>query len=120
MLVQGGVVAGLELLGGGQAGLQRGRGQRGQERPGDGGVDGQATDVQVPGSAAVDQFGRAVAVVVRHGFGRTAVEHGEFAAAAPAGGQALQQGAALPDRAGARLGGACGRVLVAMRAWLAW
>ena len=38
-LRQRGVVAVLELLGGGQAGLQRRRLQRGQKRPGDRGVD---------------------------------------------------------------------------------
>jgi hypothetical protein len=43
-LRQGGVVAVLEVLGGGQAGLQRGGLQRRQERLGDGGVDGQPAD----------------------------------------------------------------------------
>jgi hypothetical protein len=39
VLLQGGVVADLELLDGGQAGLQRCGGQRGEERLGDRGVD---------------------------------------------------------------------------------
>jgi hypothetical protein len=56
VLVQGGVVAGLELLGRGQAGLYRRRGQRSEEGLGDGGVDGLSTDVEVPDSLAVDQF----------------------------------------------------------------
>jgi hypothetical protein len=73
----------------------------------------------VPGSAAGDQFGGALAVVVRHGFGRAAIEDGELAAAEAAGGQALQQRAALPEAPvpGSR---AWGRMLVPMRAWLAW
>ena len=44
-----GVVTVLELLGGGQAGLQRGGLQRGQEGGGYGGVDRDAADAQVPG-----------------------------------------------------------------------
>ena len=55
-------------------------------------------------AAAVDDVG-ALAVVVRDGLGRAAVEDRELAAAGPAGGQALQQRAAFPDRAGARLAG---------------
>jgi hypothetical protein len=58
-----GVVAGLELLGRGQAGLHRRRGQRGEEGLGDGGVDGLSTDVEVPDSLAVNEFTGAVAVV---------------------------------------------------------
>jgi hypothetical protein len=38
------VMAVLELLGGGQAGLQRGRGQRRQESLGDRGIDGRSAD----------------------------------------------------------------------------
>ena len=99
--------------------LQRRRLQSGQERAGDGGVDGLPADAHVPGAAAVDQLSRALAVVVRHASGRAGVEDRELAAAGAAGGQALQQRAAFPDRAGARLA-ACGRMLVPMRAWLAW
>ena len=98
-----GVVAVLELLGGGQAGLQRGGLQRGQERAGDRGVDRDAADAQVPGAAALDELAGAGAVVAGGGLGRAVVVDGELAAAGPAGGQALQQRAALPDRAGARL-----------------
>ena len=61
--------------------------------------------VDVRGAAAVDQVAGALAVVVRHGLGRAAVEDGQLTAAGPAGGQALQQRAAFPDRAGARLAG---------------
>ena len=47
------------------------------------------------------------------------VEHGELAAAGPAGGQALQQRA--PSRTAPVPGWwACGRMLAPMRAWLAW
>ena len=88
-----------------QAGVQRGGGQRGQERGGDGGVDALSAGAHAPGAAAVDQFGGALAVVVRHAFRRAGVEDRELAAAFPAGGQALQQRAAFPDRAGARLAG---------------
>ena len=105
VLGQGGVVAVFELPGGLQACIQRGGGQRGQERAGDGGVDGLPADAHVPGAAAVDQLGGTLAVVVRHAFRRAGVEDGELAAAGPAGGQALQQRAAFPDRAGARLAG---------------
>src|SRR5205823_12110853 len=80
-LVQRGVVAVLERFGGGQAGVQRGGLQRGQERLGDRGVDRQPADVHVPGSAAVDQVPGALAVVVRDGLGGAPVEDGEFAAA---------------------------------------
>ena len=52
VLVQRDVVAGLQLPGGGQAGLQHGGGERGQERPGDRGVDRGAADPQVPAAAA--------------------------------------------------------------------
>ena len=69
-LGQRGVVAVLELLGGGQAGLQRGRRERGQERLGDRGVDRGATDPQVPGAAALDQLAGAGAVVAGRGLGR--------------------------------------------------
>jgi hypothetical protein len=51
-----GVVTVLELLGGGQAGLQRGGLQRGQERGGHGGVDRDAAEAQVPGAAALDEL----------------------------------------------------------------
>jgi len=105
VLVQRGVVALLDLLGGLQAGLQRGRLEGGQERLCDGGVDGLPADVHVPGSPAINQVSRPLAVVVRHGLGRAAVEDGQLAAAGPAGGQALQQRGAFPDRAGARLAG---------------
>src|SRR5207302_810535 len=57
------------------------------------------------GSTAVDQLAWALAVVVRHRLGRAAVEDGQLAAARAAGGQALQQRGALPDRAGARPAG---------------
>src|SRR5205814_557532 len=103
VLLQGGVVAGLKLFGGGQAGLHRRRRQRGEERLGHGGVDGLSTDVEVADALAVDQFAGAVAVVAGGGFGRAAVEHGQFAATHSAGGQALQQRGAFPRRAGARL-----------------
>src|ERR1019366_625586 len=63
-LGEGGVVAVFELPGGGQAGLQRGGGERGQECFGDGGVDGLPADVHVPGAAAVDQVAGTLAVVV--------------------------------------------------------
>ena len=107
-----GVVAVLELLGGGQAGLQRGGLQRGQERVGDGGVDRDAADAQVPGAAAVDELAGAGAVVAGGGLGRAVVVDGELAPAGPAGGQPLQQRAALADRAGAglvRRSGGCWR-----------
>ena len=100
-----GVVAVLELLGGGQAGLQRGGLQRGQERLGDRGVDRDTADAQVPGAAALDELAGAGAVVAGRGLGRAVVVDGELAPAGPAGGQPLQQRAALPDRAGARLVG---------------
>jgi len=98
-----GVVTILELLRGGQTGLQRGGLQRGQESGGHGGVDRDAADAQVPGAPAVDELAGAGAVVAGRGFGRAVVVDGELAAAGPAGGQPLQQRAALPDRAGARL-----------------
>src|SRR5205807_9541425 len=63
-------------------------------------------------SLAVDQFGRAVAVVVRHGLGGAAVEHGKFAATVSAGGQALQQRGAFADRAGPGLAAFGADVLV--------
>ena len=50
------IVAVLELPGGGQAGLQRGRRERRQERLGDRGVDRDATDPQVPGAAPLNQL----------------------------------------------------------------
>jgi hypothetical protein len=59
-LGQRGVVAVLELLGGGQAGLQRGGSQRGQKRLRDSGVDGDTADAQVPGAAPFDQLTGAV------------------------------------------------------------
>ncbi len=102
-LRQRGVVAVLELLGGGQAGLQRGGLQRGQERLGDRGVDRRPADAQVAGAAALDELAGAGAVVAGRGLGGAVVVDGEFAPAGPAGGQALQQRAALTDRAGAGL-----------------
>ena len=92
-----------ELLGGGQAGLQRRGLQRGQERLGDRGVDRGAADTQVAGAAALDELAGAGAVVAGRGLGRAVVVDGEFAPADPAGGQPLQQRAALADRAGAGL-----------------
>ena len=59
---QRGVVAGFQLAGGGQAGLQRGGGERGQERPGDRGVDRGAADPHVPVAAAGSR--RAASAVV--------------------------------------------------------
>ena len=103
VLGQGGVVALLDLPGGLQAGLQRHRLQRGQERGGDRGVDGHAADAQVPGAAAFDHVAGAGAVVAGGGLVLALVVDGELAAAGPAGRQALQQGAALADRAGAGL-----------------
>ena len=102
VLVQHGVVVVLELAGGLQAGVEGGGLQGGEERGGDGGVDGLPAGVHVPGAAAVDDVVRALAVVVLGRLGRAAVEDCQLAAAGPAGGQALQQGAALADRAGAR------------------
>jgi hypothetical protein len=98
-----GVVAFFELAGGFQAGLQRGRLQRGQKRLGDRGVDGDAADAQVPGAAAFHQLAGAGAVVAGSGFVLAVVVDSQFAAARPAGGQALQQRAAFADRAGAGL-----------------
>ena len=110
-LRQRGVVAVLELLGGGQAGLQRRRLQRGQERLGDRGVDPGAADAQVTGAAALDEVPGAGAVVAGGGLGRAVVVDGELAPTDPAGGQPLQQRAALarPRRcpAGAPSGGCC-------------
>ncbi len=102
-LRQRGVVAVLELLGGGQAGLQRRRLQRGQKRPGDRGVDPGTTDTQVTRAAALDEVPGAGAVVAGGGLGRAVVVDRELAPTHPAGGQPLQQRAALARRAGARL-----------------
>ena len=102
-LGQGGVVAVFELLGGGQAGLQRGGGEGGQERLGDRGVDRDAADAQVPGAPAVDELAGAGAVVAGGGLVRALVVDRELAAAHAAAGQALQQRAAFPHRPGARL-----------------
>ena len=103
MLLQGGVVALLELPGRLQAGLQRHRLQRGQEHLGYGLVDGHAADAKVPGAAAVDHVAGAGAVVAGGGLVLALVVDGELAAAGPAGRQALQQGAAFADGAGAGL-----------------
>src|SRR5260370_27486009 len=78
--------------------------ERGQERVGDRGVDRGAAGPQVPDAAAVDDVA-AGAVVAGGGLGRPVVVDGRFPAAVPAGGKALAQGAALPDRAGAGLVG---------------
>jgi hypothetical protein len=59
VLGQRGVVAVFELSGGGQAGLHRGRGKRGQERLGDGGIDG-LPSVHVPGTADESLAGQQV------------------------------------------------------------
>jgi hypothetical protein len=99
---QGGVVAVFEFVDGGQARGQRGRGERGEERGGDGGVDGDPTELQVPGSPAINERSGSGAVVAGCGFARALVEHGEFAAADPACGQVLEQGAALADGSGSR------------------
>ena len=101
VLVQRGVVAGLQLPGGGQAGLQRGGGERGQERPGDRGVDRGAADPQVPVAAAGSRRA-AGAVVAGRGLALPVVVDGGLAAADAAGGQGLQVRGALPDRASAR------------------
>ena len=101
VLVQRGVVAGLQLPGGGQAGLQRGGSERGQERPGDRGVDRGAADPQVPVAAAGSRRA-AGAVVAGRGLVLPVVVDGGLAAADAAGGQGLQVRGALPDRAGAR------------------
>ena len=85
---------------------------------GDGGVDRDAADPQVPGAAAVDELAGAGAVVAGRGFAFAVVVDGEFAPAGPAGGQPLQQGAALPQRAGAGLV-RFGRILAPIRAWFA-
>ena len=93
----------LQFPGSGQAGGHRVPGDGCQEGLADGGVDGDAADPQVPHVPAVDQGARAVVaggVVLP-----PVVVDGEFAAAGPAGGQALQQGAALPDGAGPGLVG---------------
>ena len=63
-------------------------------------VDGHAACAQVPGAAAFDHVAGAGAVVAGGGLVLALVVDGELAAAGPAGGQALQQGAALADRAG--------------------
>ena len=104
-LLQGGVVAVFELLGRLQAGLRRRGGQRGQEQGGDRGVDRHTADPQVAGAAAIDELTGAGAVVAGRGFAFAVVEDGQFAAAGSAGDQPLQQGAALPQRAGAGLVG---------------
>ena len=92
-----------EFIDSGQTRRQRGRGQRGQKRVSDSGVDGEPAELQVSGPPALDERAGAGAVVARSGFTRALVEHGEFPPADPAGGQALQQGAALADGPGARL-----------------
>jgi hypothetical protein len=104
VLVEDGVVASFQLLGCQQAGAQRGGLERGEERVGDRGVDGGAAGAQVPDAAAISDVA-AGAVVAGGGLGRPVVVDGQFPAAVPAGGQALAQGAALPDRAGAWLVG---------------
>ncbi|MGE5289381.1 MAG: hypothetical protein ACM3ML_19710, partial [Micromonosporaceae bacterium] len=105
VLGHGGVVAVFELRGGGQARLQRGGCQGGEECAGDGGVDGLSAGAHVPGAAPVDEISGALAVVVGHALGRAVVEDGELAAAGSAGGQALQQRAAFPHGPGAGLAG---------------
>src|SRR5215213_6889196 len=100
-----GVVAVLKLLGGGQAHLQRRGLERGQERTGDRCVDRDTADAQVTGATALDELAGARAVVAGRGLGGPVVVDGELAATRPAGGQPLQQRAALPDRAGAGLVG---------------
>src|SRR5206468_1904889 len=77
--------------------------RRGQERAGDGLVDGHAAGAQVPGAAALDQLAGAGAVIAGGGLVLALVVDGELAAADTAGGQPLQQRAALADRAGAGL-----------------
>src|SRR5262249_11246723 len=94
-------VAVFELLGGGQAGLQRGGGQSGQKRLRDGGVDRDTADAQVPGAAALDQLAGAGAVVTGRGFGWAVVVDSEVAPTLPAGHQAWEQRGAFPKRAGA-------------------
>ena len=59
----------------------------------------------MPGAAALDELAGAGAVVAGGGFAFAVVVDGQFAAAGPAGDQPLQQGAALPQRAGAGLVG---------------
>src|SRR5680860_1047833 len=102
-LGQDGVVAVLELLGGGQAGLQRGGGQRDEERLGDGGVDRGAAHAQMADTPALDERAGAGAVVAGCGLVGALVVDGELAGAGPAGGQALQQRAAFPHGPGAGL-----------------
>ena len=103
VLFQDAVVAVLQFPGRGQAGGHRVAGHRGQEGLADGGVDGHAADPQVPQVLAVDEVAGAGAVVAGGVVVPSVVVDGEFAAAGPAGGQALQQRAALPDGAGAGL-----------------
>jgi hypothetical protein len=78
-LGQRGVVAVLELLGGSQAGLQRSGRESDQKRLGDGGVDGDTADAQVPDAAALNQLAGTSAVVAGRGFGRAVVVDSEFA-----------------------------------------
>lgn len=66
---QRGVVAVLDLLGGGQAGLHRGGLDCSQERRGDRVVDGDPADAQVQHAAALDELPRAGAGVAGRGLG---------------------------------------------------
>ncbi len=82
-LVQRGIVAGLDLVGGIQRGLQRQRGEDVQDVLRDGRVGAQAADPGAgPALPAADQHA-AVALVAGDGLGGAAVEHAEAAPADP-------------------------------------
>ena len=85
------------MLGRGQARLQRRRLQGGQESLGHCSLDSQAAHAHVVNAPSVHQFPRG-AEIARGGLGGTVVINGKLATAYPAGGQALQEGAAFSQR----------------------
>ena len=120
-LLQRGVVVLLERFGRLQRGLHAGRGERGEQRAGDGLVDLTAADPHAPAAAVLDQDAGGAVIGGALVPAPALVVDLELASAAAAHRDPLQQRAALADRAAglvrARAGVAGDPLAVAPRTW---
>ena len=112
-LLQRGVVVLLERFGGLQRGLHAGRGERGEQRAGDGLVDLAAADPHTPVAAVLDQDAGGAVIGGALVPAAALIVHLELASAAAADRDPLQQ--RLPSRTAPPGSCARGRVLPAIR-----